>query len=833
MTTFKFDNFDDEQFEQFCKDILEYETKTRFSTYRKGRDGGIDIKCIKNDLNWIGQAKHYSYSDYSNLKRILAEEKKKLDILKPSRYSLFISMDLTPLNEEEILNIMNPYLKREDLYTLTVLNDICFKNDFSDIIYNKYPSLIMPPLFFAQKYLIKNQNKMMNVESVNIENHTKLNDFLKNYIAKRILNKNIEMDNYSNIELFIKSVFDWVLCEKRFSVDLITSFILENKTNNKLITKRWEIIECYFEGQFQKGIDEINNLLKDIPKKKKSWQYFDLLIDKRCFENTLNNKEKTHKYNSAQKELSNIDEVYYPLVDRKYKKIYELINNNIIKKERNSNNSFNIIDSTFQQVCETFSDMILDVIYNGSLVHLLLLRKNFANILLLLSKYYDNDGTLNKIYVQNLLVSGHVDDFKKICIRNSVILKNYTSETWNKIQRATLFFEKEEIEIVFSQYLYRYLNKELKNQITKKIIQYYKNNITTGNYYKQEMILNFICDNVEELSIKRFIPLIAKTLSVYKNSTLDRLINNIFKNAKLYEYNNDLNNIFKYILENKLQDVYLFFNLRKIFYQKFNYDKMVLDILEEDLKTIYKDLIDDEVNYFNFLIIALDELEKNNIMENIRIRNLLYGINKIQNQNLKDEIINKFLEVSKIILIKNTVSINTKITILEKILELRIAFNYTDLDYNSVFAYIIDNKDEVMQAEDFFGLEDYNKILELYLLAINNIRIKKFDDVFCIRAINVYNEDKMLKNDVLYLIILLIKLKLKVDLKSFIINIFKDINDSELQDKIIYLYMISYQKYSVLYKELLKNNINITHKTYKLISQNKRNHIWRLLREEK
>ena len=89
---FRIQELDDAKFEVFCKDILEFETGTKFRTYRKGKDSGIDIRCIINDLNWIGQSKFYTYSNISTLKSTLKKERKKLYLLKPIRYFLLISM---------------------------------------------------------------------------------------------------------------------------------------------------------------------------------------------------------------------------------------------------------------------------------------------------------------------------------------------------------------------------------------------------------------------------------------------------------------------------------------------------------------------------------------------------------------------------------------------------------------------------------------------------------------------------------------------------------------------------------------------------------------------
>lgn len=81
---FRIQELDDAKFEVFCKDILEFETGTKFRTYRKGKDSGIDIRCIINDLNWIGQSKFYTYSNISTLKSTL-KKKEKIRFIKTNK----------------------------------------------------------------------------------------------------------------------------------------------------------------------------------------------------------------------------------------------------------------------------------------------------------------------------------------------------------------------------------------------------------------------------------------------------------------------------------------------------------------------------------------------------------------------------------------------------------------------------------------------------------------------------------------------------------------------------------------------------------------------------
>ena len=66
-------NLNDYEFEVLCKDIMQKKLNTELRVYKKGRDGGIDIRAIcGRDI--VIQVKHYINSSFSGLKRSLNRE---------------------------------------------------------------------------------------------------------------------------------------------------------------------------------------------------------------------------------------------------------------------------------------------------------------------------------------------------------------------------------------------------------------------------------------------------------------------------------------------------------------------------------------------------------------------------------------------------------------------------------------------------------------------------------------------------------------------------------------------------------------------------------------
>lgn len=121
MATYNLEVLNDKEFEELCKDLLEQELGLSFQIFKSGRDKGIDLRYAKNVENEIiVQVKRYIKSTYSNLKIELKKEKEKVNKLtiKPKRYILMISLDLSVGQVDEIITLMSPIIKNsQDVYT--------------------------------------------------------------------------------------------------------------------------------------------------------------------------------------------------------------------------------------------------------------------------------------------------------------------------------------------------------------------------------------------------------------------------------------------------------------------------------------------------------------------------------------------------------------------------------------------------------------------------------------------------------------------------------------------------------------------------------------------
>lgn len=146
-------------FEELCKDILKYKENKEYRTFKQGKDGGIDILSLDENFIEIGQAKHYIKSGFKNLISNLKKEKEKIAKLKNlNRYILFTSLELGNNELDKIIETLNPYLKKKDIYDNQRIQDILNEKEAKTII-DKWEKLWMPTPYFLQMIYEKFKNR--------------------------------------------------------------------------------------------------------------------------------------------------------------------------------------------------------------------------------------------------------------------------------------------------------------------------------------------------------------------------------------------------------------------------------------------------------------------------------------------------------------------------------------------------------------------------------------------------------------------------------------------------------------------------------------------------
>lgn len=119
------------EFEDLARDLLQKKDGIFIESFTTGRDGGIDLRYASdNGKNTIVQAKRYK--SYPSLLAVLKKEVPKVEKIKPNRYVLVTSVELTPGNKNEIKEMFAPYIKDT--------SDILGRNDLNNLL-NQFPDI--------------------------------------------------------------------------------------------------------------------------------------------------------------------------------------------------------------------------------------------------------------------------------------------------------------------------------------------------------------------------------------------------------------------------------------------------------------------------------------------------------------------------------------------------------------------------------------------------------------------------------------------------------------------------------------------------------------------
>lgn len=141
LNQYKFDVLNDEEFEEFSRDILSSHYKKTFRTYKRGRDQGIDASICDEKESIIVQVKHYCNSTFSNLLSTMKDEIVKIEKLNVDKYILVTSLNLSVGQCKSLIDCMSGYLSSsDDIFDLKKLNSILQGKD-NEWIENKYYKL--------------------------------------------------------------------------------------------------------------------------------------------------------------------------------------------------------------------------------------------------------------------------------------------------------------------------------------------------------------------------------------------------------------------------------------------------------------------------------------------------------------------------------------------------------------------------------------------------------------------------------------------------------------------------------------------------------------------
>ena len=128
MTEYDFAQLNDKEFEALSLDLLRKKEGIDIERFKSGKDAGVDGRFFSSGNNEvIIQCKHWYRSGLGKLINMLEKtELGKVKKLKPERYILVLSLELSRKNKTKIMSIFAPYIR--------TASDILGKEDINDLI---------------------------------------------------------------------------------------------------------------------------------------------------------------------------------------------------------------------------------------------------------------------------------------------------------------------------------------------------------------------------------------------------------------------------------------------------------------------------------------------------------------------------------------------------------------------------------------------------------------------------------------------------------------------------------------------------------------------------
>ncbi len=188
---FNYENLDDVEFEELCKDILEKQLDKKFKIFAKGKDGGVDLTDNVKSHDVIAQVKHYSRSPFSSLKASLKNEIPKIKKLNPKQYYICCSKKLTDQNIKEIYDMFSEYMSSDkNIVTLSEIDDFLQEPTNINIVRKHFKLWLSASNILSE---INNQNIFIDCETLLDD----IKEDYKFYIQTRSYNTCIKiLENY-------------------------------------------------------------------------------------------------------------------------------------------------------------------------------------------------------------------------------------------------------------------------------------------------------------------------------------------------------------------------------------------------------------------------------------------------------------------------------------------------------------------------------------------------------------------------------------------------------------------------------------------------------------
>lgn len=648
---YNFNNINDEEFEELFKDILTLKLGKKFRTFRKGKDGGIDVISI-DDSNIIGQAKHYLESSSAKLLYDLEHiEKEKVKKLKPKRYIFCCSRKLSRGEFEKVLEIFSPFIRsNEDIFDENIIVDILEKNQELE---NKWYKLWMPEPNVIKKILnsldtvstsyyeekinkeirvytetkyYKKAEKLLDENNVIIIHGnpgtgktTLANMLVYKLITRDYRFKYLTSNNIQNLDFLLKSDEKNVILVDDFLGGNILEIeagkendisnlinICSNSKNKKLILTTRTVLYNRANKDFEKfnRITTKTNKLKIDTSEMSLYEKAKLLYNHICYRNInfspkyevfLKNNLYYKIINSINYTPRNISEIIDNIVNYEKDEVENIRMIEFALKDTNGiwkyyYKNLRIEEKMLLQLIAMFnSDVQLNVVEKifNKLYNELLKEKNI--------QWFDNCFEESiKVLSESLIKIVNIDIGEALTNLSNPSIRDYVIDTIKN--NGIIFSITKGMYIEQLIFLYKIVNNEVKEKIIEIIIYNYEDIDSLDN--KEQKIFNFLIENRidDKLIRKIFKALFSSTNIKLTNQTVKNILkilksdNCYFKRIfVIFEYKYNINNLLKNIREKEDLDNYI-----EIFNDIFLYDYWI-EHLESELESAIEQCYDTEL----------------------------------------------------------------------------------------------------------------------------------------------------------------------------------------------------------------------------------------------
>ncbi|WP_243299314.1 hypothetical protein [Bacillus litorisediminis] len=307
-------------------------------------------------------------------------------------------------------------------------------------------------------------------------------DRTKKLITNEIFSRsNREEENTSDLDTysaqFLSILFGYKTISEFNTYFLLSSLeVLQSQSLHKVVKERWKAIQYYFMNDLVRAI-EYEKMALDIARDLQvpNWLIQDILIDLRNLYIFEGQEKNRYVYSStAQEELdSEKSTLFYPLLDRYEKALYEEIINQVEKSSMRSPYSVTWGNS-INQYGDYISNIYIMAVFNGSLTHLLRTIDRIKDVAFHLCNQY-SDWEFRILLLKTAISKGNKKEIKGLTDLFNDVYGKMNAEDSKKIyefaKSKPIKYQMNIAQLLAFQHLGYFFSEDYYSEVWKEIMK--------------------------------------------------------------------------------------------------------------------------------------------------------------------------------------------------------------------------------------------------------------------------------------------------------------------------------------------------------------------------